>query len=82
MVRYFHGVFFVLPPDDLELLTYASEFYTSGLQEGDITVLTCWDADRLDLGRVGLKPMARKLCTEAAKKPEIIEWAYRRSVSG
>jgi uncharacterized protein len=81
MAKYFQGVFFDLPPDDLELLAYACEFHTSGLREGDITVLTCWDADRLDLGRVGLRPIARKLCTEAAKKPEIIEWAYRRSLS-
>ncbi|MGO9117211.1 MAG: hypothetical protein ACLQPD_06315 [Desulfomonilaceae bacterium] len=45
-------------------------------------MLTCWDADRLDIGRVGLKPVARKLCTEAAKKPEMIEWAYERSLKG
>jgi uncharacterized protein len=82
MVHYFQGVFFDLPPDDLELLAYACEFHTAGLREGDITVMTCWDADRLDIGRVGLKPIARKLCTEAGKKPEIIEWAYRRSLSG
>jgi len=81
MVKYFQGVFFNLDPDDLELLAYACEFHTSGLRDGDITVLTCWDADRLDLGRVGLKPIARKLCTEAAKSPEMIEWAYRRSLS-
>ena len=24
--------------------------------EGDLTVRTCWDADRLDLGRVGIRP--------------------------
>ncbi|MBM3301666.1 MAG: hypothetical protein FJY85_17170 [Deltaproteobacteria bacterium] len=81
MVRHFQGVFFDLPPDDLELLAYACEFHTSGMREGDVTVLTCWDADRLDLGRVGRKPIARKLCTEPAKKPEMIEWAYRRSLS-
>jgi uncharacterized protein len=82
LVRYFQGVFFDLPPDDLELLAYACEFHTSGMRESNITVVTCWDADRLDIGRVGLKPIARKLCTEAAKKPEIIEWAYMRSLSG
>jgi uncharacterized protein len=82
LVRHFQGVFFDLPPGDLELLMYACEFHTSGLLEGDVTVLTCWDADRLDLGRVGLQPIARKLCTEAAKQPEMIEWAYQRSLEG
>lgn len=82
MVRSFHGVFFDLPAHDLELLTYACEFHTDGLRQGDITVMTCWDADRLDLGRIGLKPAAGKLCTEAAKKPEMIEWAYKRSLEG
>ena len=82
MARSFQGVFFDLPPDDLELLAYACEFHTDGLREGDITVLTCWDADRLDIGRVGLTPIAEKLCTEAAKKREMIEWAYKRSLEG
>lgn len=82
MVRSFQGVFFDLSPEDLELLAYACEFHTSGLREGDITVLTCWDADRLDLGRVGLKPIAPKLGTQAAKNPEMIKWAYRRSREG
>ena len=58
IVRSFQGLFFDLPPDELELLTYGCEFHTNGLREGDITVLTCWDADRLDIGRVGLKPIA------------------------
>ncbi len=28
---------------------------------------TCWDADRLDLPRVGIIPKKDRLCTEAAK---------------
>jgi uncharacterized protein len=48
---------------------------------GDITVLTCWDADRLDLGRVGIRPAAHRLCTDAARDPAMIEWAYRRSTA-
>jgi uncharacterized protein len=67
---------------DCELLQYACAFHTNGLTEGDVTVKTCWDADRLDLGRVGIKPNARRLCTQAARQPEIIEWAYGRSRAG
>jgi uncharacterized protein len=45
-----------------------------------MTVLTCWDADRLDLGRVGIKPNPHRLCTAAARDPMMIEWAYKRSI--
>jgi len=65
---------------DLELLKYACAYHNKGMVEGSITVQTCWDADRLDLGRVGTVPDPRFLCTKAAKQPEIIDWAYRRSL--
>lgn len=32
----------------------------------DPTIGVCWDADRLDLGRVGITPSARFMSTEAA----------------
>lgn len=53
---------------------------SDGHTDADITVQTCWDADRLDLGRVGINPAPEKLCTIAARDPEIMEWAYERSV--
>ncbi len=68
-----------LPPLEIELLRYACANHSAGLIEADITVQTCWDADRLDLGRIGVRPDARWLCTPAAKQPELIEWAYRQS---
>ncbi|MEW6349719.1 MAG: hypothetical protein AB1646_11705 [Thermodesulfobacteriota bacterium] len=37
----------------------------------------CWDSDKLDLGKVHIKPMAHELCTSAAKGPGMIAWAYR-----
>ena len=46
----------------------------------DITVQTCWDADRLDLGRVGIIPRPDRLCTEEARDPVLLDIAYRRSV--
>jgi uncharacterized protein len=45
-----------------------------------ITVHTCWDADRLDLGRVGIRPDPDRLCTEAARQPEAIETAWQQSM--
>lgn len=74
------GSAFELEADDLELLLAACRGHSDGLTTGDITVLTCWDADRLDLGRVGIRPDPDRLCTAAARDPEMIEWAYGRSV--
>ena len=43
----------------------------------------CWDADRLDLAReIGFAPKPEKLCTEAAKDPEMIAWASDRARNG
>ena len=50
--------------------------------DADITVQTCWDADRLDLGRVGIRPDPRRLCTAAARNPRMIEAAFARSLAG
>lgn len=69
--------------DDAEfwLLYEACRDHTDGLTEADVTVQTCWDADRLDLGRAGIKPKPRRLCTDAARDPEIMKWAYDRSLA-
>ena len=63
-----------------ELLAYACEYHSKGLVEGDLTVRTCWDADRLELGRGGLRPDTNKLCTDIAKQAEFFEQAYQRAV--
>lgn len=44
-----------------------------------LAIQICWDADRLDLGRVGKIPDRRYLCTEAAKLDSIMTPAIRRS---
>lgn len=73
------GTLVTLSDEDFDLLAYACTHHSSGMTEADITVQTCWDADRLDLGRVGIMPRAIYLCTPAAKDPSFIEWAYLRS---
>ncbi|MBX9787289.1 MAG: hypothetical protein K2Y37_00105 [Pirellulales bacterium] len=62
-----------------ELLTEACRLHTDGLLDGDVTLQTCWDADRLDLGRVGITPSAERLCTDAARS--LLTWARRRAES-
>ena len=66
----------------LELLTYAVRHHSDGLLEADITVQTCWDADRLDLGRVGKTPLVERLCTDEARDPVLRDLAYQRSLRG
>jgi uncharacterized protein len=55
------GKLFELSGPDLEDLLMACRGHIDGLCEGSPTVLTCWDADRLDLGRVGIKPHPNRL---------------------
>ena len=45
----------------------------------DITIQTCWDSDRLDLGRVGVMPHPSRLCTVPAKASDMILWADGRA---
>jgi uncharacterized protein len=77
-----NGLIINLPTREFDRLAYACRNHSDGLTEADITIQTCWDADRLDLGRVGITPEPQYLCTDAAKDPKIIEWAYRRSQDG
>ena len=70
---------FTLSDADFELLYEACVAHSGGLIEGDITIQTCWDADRLDLGRVGMVPEKTKLCTAAAKAPTMLKWADGRA---
>ncbi|MFB3787267.1 MAG: hypothetical protein ACE15F_12960 [bacterium] len=73
------GTAFELDAPDIVLLVEACRHHSEGLREGDMTLLTCWDADRLDLGRVGILPRADWLCPETARDPELLEWACLRS---
>jgi len=72
------GEFFQLSDESFDLLYTACALHTDGLTEADVTIQTCWDADRLDLGRVGTRPEPLYLCTPAAKAKEMIRWADGR----
>lgn len=73
------GEHFDLPPREFDLLFTACGDHTRGKTAGDITIQTCWDADRLDLGRVGIAPDVQYLCTEPAKEATTRSWAEQRS---
>src|SRR5262245_16554790 len=76
------GTLIHLGEEDFALLHEAIRDHQRGLTRGHVTVLTCWDADRLDLGRVRRRPHPDRLCTEYARRKDTIEWAYKRSCGG
>lgn len=69
-----------LSEEQQELLVEACRYHSQGKTEADVTVQVCWDADRLDLGRVGTRPDPEYLCTEVARRRKTIRWAYARSL--
>jgi uncharacterized protein len=56
------GVLFNLSDDHSELLRYACVYHASGQLSDDPTIGACWDADRLDLTRIGQTPKTRFMC--------------------
>ena len=73
------GTWFYVTDAEMELLTEALIHHSEGYTEGDVTVRVCWDADRLDLGRVGINPKPDRLCTETARNDDVLFWANARS---
>ncbi len=69
-----------LDDESFELLCIACDGHTHERTHANITIQTCWDSDRLDLGRVGITPHRDYLCTAAAKDPNMIRWADGRAV--
>ena len=65
--RSLNGVLFTLSEDDLSLLAFACERHEFGHVSEDPTVGCCWDADRLDLPRVGVVPEAGYMSTAAGR---------------
>jgi uncharacterized protein len=80
--RELKGVVFDLPDREFRLLRRACAGHTHERTHPDVTIQTCWDADRLDLGRVGIMPEPDYLCTEVAKRPDTIRWADGRATLG
>ena len=73
------GRLFDLPDHEFGLLHRACSGHTHERTHPDVTVQTCWDADRLDLGRVGITPHPNYLGTEVARRPATIRWADGRA---
>ncbi len=79
LAQQLEGRFFAATAGQMELLELACRGHSDGRRTGDVTVLTSWDADRLDLGRVGIRPDPRYLCTSAAASRATLEAAHARA---
>lgn len=77
--RTLRGSVFDLDDESFDLLCAACAGHTHERTHPDITVQTCFDSDRLDLGRVGITPHRDYLCTDAAKDRMTIQWADGRA---
>jgi len=76
------GRYFELDDQQFDLLYTAIRYHTDGLIHADPVVQICWDADRLDLGRVGITPSSNRLCSAAGRQQEMQLYANRLSKSG
>ena len=67
--------------NELETLVVACRGHTVTHTHRDITVATCWDADRLDLPRCGITVDPLRLATAKARHFKIISEAEQRAIS-
>lgn len=65
---------------DFELLLTACCYHTNAKTDDNITIQVCYDSDRLDLGRVGIKPLSELMCSPMGKEQESIEQAYKKGL--
>lgn len=67
LARECNGKWFHLDDVEMQDLDDACYYHADGFTKHTVTVMTCWDSDRLDLGRVGITPNEKYLCTTYAK---------------
>ncbi|WP_369407865.1 gamma-glutamylcyclotransferase family protein [Roseomonas rosulenta] len=65
----------------LDLLAEACAGHEHGRTSADPTIGCCWDADRLELSRLGRRPIARFLSTKAAHDTEVQRAAWQRGTA-
>lgn len=75
-----HSIITELSSIEFEQLCESMRLHSDGHTQGEAAIRACWDADRLDLARVGIKPDITLLCTQYARKKENIIEASRMAV--
>jgi len=72
-----NGNLFHLNNIQLDDLCFAIRHHSGGDISTNATIQTCWDSDRLDLGRVGIVPSSKYISNFAT---EIIDYAFELSI--
>ena len=62
------GNLFEVTDDQFRLLRYACQWHTHGKVSDDPTIGACWDADRLDLTRIGIMPDSKFMSTDEGRR--------------
>lgn len=62
------GSAYELSDDRFQLLHHACVWHTDGGRHDDPTIASCWDADRLDLDRVGILPHPKFMSTDFGRE--------------
>ena len=63
-------------------LTEACRDHSMGRLSKDLTIQVCWDADRLDLGRIGTVPNHNYFSTKIARDSKFMKKVIERSKLG
>ncbi len=58
---------FEISDDQFNNFYNACRLHTRQIHTNDVTMGVCWDSDRLDLGRIGMRPSAKFMNTTIAK---------------
>lgn len=61
------NIHFEISDKQFNIFYNACKLHTRQIHTKDNTMGACWDADRLDLGRIGMKPSSKFMNTETAK---------------
>ena len=82
LARSMRGRDFHIDPAGMAQLDRACGLHTRRPTDSDITVATCFDADRLDLPRVNITVDPDRLATDQARDPVLIAWGRERAIGG
>ena len=75
------GTWFSISDQEMRLLQDACILHSEGLKDKDVTLQTCWDANRLDHFRFGAEVDLTLLSDELRKQCQTIADARERSVN-
>lgn len=76
LVREMNGQLYRITSTQEDRLAAAIHGHSQGALSTDLTIQICWDADRLDLGRLGMHVRPEKLGTERALALIAEQWPY------